>query len=116
MTIFLRLKDRFHRSGALRILEEWKALADEVWKALTLTRFYVVTTLDELSLTQADEIARDIEGMGLSIAGRIYNRCDPDRLEATDAVLSVPELGGSALTIVEKMEPYAAELMASTAP
>lgn len=110
VTIYLRLKDRFQRTGALRILEEWKALADAVWKALKLTRFFLVTTMDELSLVQADEIARDIESMGLSIAGRIYNRCEPERPGPGDAVPSIPELEGSALAIAEKMVPYVAGL------
>ncbi|MEJ2668008.1 MAG: ArsA-related P-loop ATPase [Deinococcales bacterium] len=109
--IYLRLKDRLRHSGALDILEEWKTLANRVWSALQVTRFYLVTTMDDLSLIQADEIRDDIETLGLSIAGRIYNRCRPERPQGEAGVASIPELEGSALEVVEKMTAYTSGLL-----
>lgn len=111
--LYLRLKNRFRHSGALEILEEWKELADRVWRALERTRFYLVTTMDELSLIQADEIRDDIRHLGLATAGRIANRCPRDRVEGHDALVAIPELEGSALEVARKMEPFLSGLRRS---
>lgn len=104
--IYLRLKNRFRLSGAYKILEEWKALANNVWEGLTKTRMYLVTTEDELSLLQADEIERDLGEMGLDFKGRIYNRCRNDEIVHVRESLSIPELSGSAIDVAESIIPY----------
>ena len=104
--IYLRLKHRFRLSGAYEVLEEWKALANSVWRGLLKINMYLVTTEDELSLIQADEIEKDLGDMGMTFRGRIYNRCAEPILERKDGAASIPELEGSAVEIAKSIIPY----------
>lgn len=104
--IYLRLKDRFRLSGAYRILEEWKELANNVWRGLMETNMYLVTTEDALSLLQADEIETDLGEMGLSFKGKIYNRCRDVGIEHIAGSLSIPELHGTPKEIARSIIPF----------
>jgi arsenite-transporting ATPase len=97
--IYLKLRDVVHSDSILDLLEEWKRLAERVWKHLLSTRFFLVTTSDELSFVQAMEIEKDLGTMGIKVSGEIMNRCRED--EGNSFLLSVPELKGSARDIVE---------------
>lgn len=99
--IFLKLRDRFHTEKVLKLLDEWKALARKAWEKLEETSFFLVTTNDELSLIQADEIEEDFNKMNLKIQGRICNRCS--KVAGDGYALKVPEYEGSAREIVEKI-------------
>ncbi len=98
--IYLRLKSSFRKKGVSDILESWKELASDVWKDLSHSSFYLVSTQDELSLLQSDEIENEFREMGLSINGRIYNRCRDMETGASGAVTMIPELTGTARNIV----------------
>lgn len=111
--IYLRLKNRFRLSGAYEVLEEWKALANSVWRGLMKTRMYLVTTEDELSLLQADEIEKDLGDMGMSFRGRVYNRCSDPNQERRDSSASIPELKGGALEISRSIIPYISQICES---
>lgn len=108
--IYLKLKSRFRISSTFRILEEWKELANNVWNKLLESRFYLVSTQDELSLVQSDEIEKDLEKMGIPLEGRIYNRCGRDLQSGSAGSVSIPELKGSSMDIVRQMEPYLSRL------
>lgn len=104
--MYLRFRDTLRRSETVEILEQWKDLANRVWSRLTESRLLIVTTMDELSLLQAEEIDRDTNSMGLSLDGKIYNRCGQSKEAPYDGVASIPELDGSATEIVLKMKEY----------
>jgi len=99
--IFLKIRDRFHSDKVLELLEEWKDLAVKVWKQLLLTKFFLVTTMDSLSLLQSDEIADDLKSMGINIAGKICNRCEASSED--QFLFSIPEMRGSARDIVDSI-------------
>ncbi len=101
--IMLKLKDRFKSTKVSKILEEWKNLASDVWKELSESAYYLITTQDELSLVQSNDIERDFESMNLNIEGRIYNRCRRDVPDEFPKLASVPELEGSASEIIQIM-------------
>lgn len=109
--IFLRLKNRFRISRTARILDEWKELADRVWKKLGESRFNLVTTMDELSLIQTEEIRRDIASMGLKIKHVVYNRChgEPENVEPGSIV--IPELSGDPMEIARSMKKFISPLL-----
>lgn len=101
--IFMKLKDRLRFKGASKILEQWKQLASSVWASLSKSKFYLVSTQDELSVLQADDIENDFKSMGLKMEGRIYNRCRRE-VEVRDPVLAAfPEYEGSAIHIVNEI-------------
>lgn len=104
--IYLRLKNRLRLSGAYKVLEEWKALANNVWRGLMETDMYLVTTEDSLSLLQAHEIESDLEEMGLSFKGKIYNRCRAGGVEHLNDSISIPEFEGSAMDIAKSIIPF----------
>lgn len=99
--IFLKLRDRFHTEKVLELLDEWKALAGKVWEKLKETSFFLVTTHDDLSLLQSDEIQDDFTRMGLKIQARICNRHDEDA--SGNYIVTVPEYHGTAREIVRKV-------------
>lgn len=101
--IFLKLKDRFRTSKVSKILEEWKDLASKVWNELSESMYYLVTTQDELSLLQTNDIEKDFESMGLSIEGRIYNRCRRKVPDEFTRIATIPEMEGSASSIIQAM-------------
>lgn len=96
--IYLRLRDVLHSEKVLGLLEEWKSLAQRVWDQIARARFYVVTTTDELSAVQSDQIGRDLGSMGITVEGRICNRSD--RGTGKEFLTSIPEVQGSAKEIV----------------
>lgn len=98
--IYLRFRDRFRSQKVFRLLQEWKDLANRVWKQVRESVFYLVTTSDELSLVQADEITEDLLSMGIEVAGKICNRCRHEA--APDFILAIPELEGSAIEIMNR--------------
>lgn len=102
LKIYLKFRDKFHSEKILRLLEEWKSLAARVWNRILKSKFVLVTTSDELSLIQAEEIARDLKSMGIEIQKRVYNRCGESYVRE-DGV-RVPELQGSAREIVQKAQ------------
>ncbi len=102
--MFLRVRDRFHTEKVLGLLDQWKTLAKNVWKKLQETSFFLVTTNDELSLLQSNEIQKDFNRMGLAIQGRICNRCDKNREE--EYIRKIPEYTGNAREIVEKISKH----------
>ncbi len=97
--IYLRLRDRFRSQKILKLLEEWKDLANRVWEQMMKTRFFVVTTSDELSLLQTDEIVADLKSMGFEGIESICNRCD--RPSRPGFSFIIPELKGTSRGIVE---------------
>jgi len=98
--IFLKIRDRFRSQKILKLLEEWKALADRVWEQILLSKFFIVTTPDELCLLQTEEISLDLKSMGINEPQRIYNRSKQKSEEQFGLLL--PELSGSASEIVQK--------------
>lgn len=110
--IYLRLKNRFRLSNALNVLEQWKDLAGKVWSKLVESRFILVSTEDELSLLQTGEIQNDLESMGITPHGVIYNRCRQDHGHA-EAIATIPELSGSPYEIAGRMVRYLAPVMDS---
>lgn len=96
--IYLRLKDRFRSEKILRLLEKWKKLANDVWNHLLQTKFFLVTTQDELAMDQAEYIGSDLKSMGMDVIARICNRCT--ETDVQDFQLRLPEIRGSAIEIV----------------
>ena len=92
--IFLKVRDRFRSQKILRLLEEWKALADGIWEQILQSKFFIVSTADELSLLQTEEISSDLKSMGINETRRICNRCKQDHKEQFGLML--PELRGTA--------------------
>ena len=101
--IMLKLRDRFRSSKTFRILQEWKDLANSVWQELLKAAFYLVTTEDELSLIQLDEIGTDLASMGIRIRGKILNRIRGTPGKDSAMTAEIPELEGGAMEIVSKM-------------
>lgn len=99
--IYLRLRDVVHSDKILELLDQWKALAQRVWSQILKSKFYLVTTLDELSLVQSKEIASDLRSMGIITEGKICNRCGGDSDEGF--LFRVPEIKGSAKEIVSSV-------------
>lgn len=99
--IYLKLRDVLHTDKVLDVLDQWRGLAQRVWTRMLKTEFLLVTTMDELSLVQSNEIERDLKTMGLGISGKICNRCG--RSFSEDFLFEVPELKGSARDIVESV-------------
>ncbi|MCL4447818.1 MAG: hypothetical protein M0Z77_01100 [Thermoplasmatales archaeon] len=99
--IYLKLRDVVHSDKILDLLGQWEELAQKVWNKMLSTKFYVVTTADELSVVQAAEITEDLGNMGIKVRGKICNRstgkCD------NDAILSIPEMTGSSVEIVNEI-------------
>lgn len=96
--LYLKLRDTIHTDKILDLLEEWKILAQKVWSQILNTKFFLVTTQDDLSLIQTKEISRDLESMGIKIRGKICNRYKKD--SHGDFILTIPELNGSAREVV----------------
>ena len=48
--IYLKLRDTVRSDKILSLLERWRTLATNVWKQLLSTRFFLVTTGDELGM------------------------------------------------------------------
>lgn len=99
--IFLRLRDRFRSNRILQLLEQWKGLANRVWSEIMKSEFFLVTTSDELSLVQAEEIEADLRSMDIHLAGKICNRCS--ETVKGDYLVRVPEFEGTAIGIVDRI-------------
>ena len=99
--IYLKLRDTLHMDKVLDLLEQWKLLARRVWRQILSTKFFVVTTNDELSVVQASEIEDDLKTMGIRVGGKIYNRC-PGKCD-DGALFNIPEVRGSARQIVDEI-------------
>jgi arsenite-transporting ATPase len=100
---YLRLKEKFGKSNALDILNQWRELANNVWNELSRSNFFLVTTPDDLSLVQSEEISKDFLEMGLRIKSRICNRVKEWKGKTMDCSLRIPELSGKPREIAEKM-------------
>ena len=105
---YLLVKDKFRLSKTKKILREWQELANDVWKSLEETMFYLVFTGDELSIIQSEEIRREFEKMGLSVDRNIFNRYREGMGVKGD--VSIPELDGNARNIVNRMREYISPL------
>ncbi|MEM0136282.1 MAG: ArsA-related P-loop ATPase, partial [Thermoplasmatales archaeon] len=99
--IYLKLRDVIHSDKILDILEQWKELAQRVWRQLLDSKFFLVTNGDELSIVQAGEINEDLYKMGIKVSGLICNR-SPGKCN-NNAIISIPEFTGSAREIVDKI-------------
>lgn len=99
--IYLRIKDRFRSKKILRLLEEWKKLANDVWKTILSAKFFLVTTSDELSIEQSSYIDSDLKSMGIEITAKICNRCSDS--PGNNFQLTIPELSGKAIDIVHEI-------------
>ncbi|MEB2793263.1 MAG: ArsA family ATPase [Caldisphaeraceae archaeon] len=108
---FVRVKDKFRSKKVFDLLNEWKRLAESVWNHIKNSQFFLVSTPDELSLLQAEEIKEDLESMGIKVRASIYNRCDDAcRKELhMKAEVFIPEFRGSASSIVNKIAEYLPE-------
>jgi len=93
----LRLRDRFSSRKIMDVLERWKKLAEDVWSWLRTVEFFIVTTPDDLTRIQGEEIIKDMESMGLEISGHIWNRT---AVTEQCSNVCIPELSGSSSTIV----------------
>ncbi len=98
---YLKMKDAFKVSKTLDILEEWKDLAESVWKEVKNSNFYLVHTDDELSIVQSNQIKLDLERLGINISENISNRT-----KTGGSGISVPELNGTAREIARKTMPF----------
>ncbi len=102
LKFYLKLKDAFRVNKILEIIEEWRNLANHVWSKLKEANFYIIETPDELSILQAKEIKKELEGMGLSSKIFIKNRVK----EKVAKKFEIPELTGDAREIVKGMSAY----------
>ena len=96
--IYLKLKDTVRSDKILSLLERWRTLATNVWKQLLSTRFFLVTTGDELSMVQAYQIRDDLRKMGIEVVSTICNRVSTGC--KGNMKINVPETRGSARDIV----------------
>ncbi len=100
---YLKIKEKFGKSHALEILNEWRDLANKVWNDLSKTSFFLITTPDELSLVQSEEISKDFVKMGLQIRSRICNRVKNNLNDSINCDIVIPEMQGKSREIAEKM-------------
>ena len=96
--IYLKLRDTVRSDKILSLLERWRTLATNVWKQLLSTRFFLVTTGDELSMVQAYQIRDDLRKMGIEVVSTICNRVSTGC--KGNMKINVPETRGSARDIV----------------
>ncbi|BAB59168.1 hypothetical protein [Thermoplasma volcanium GSS1] len=106
---YFSMKDAFKTNKTLEILNEWRELSKKVWNEIENSKFYLVSTHDELSLLQSYEIEEDLKRMGISVSARIYNRTSQH-----EGYITIPELQGTAREIVEKAKPFLRKLFNST--
>ncbi len=102
--IYLKLRDTVRSDKILSLLEGWRTLATNVWKQLLSTRFFLITTGDELSMVQADQIRDDLKKMGIEVVSTICNRVST-RCKG-NMKINVPETRGSARDIVYSVSRY----------
>ena len=102
--IYLKLRDTIRSDKILSLLERWRTLATNVWKQLLSTRFFLVTTCDELSMVQADQIRDDLGKMGIEVVSTICNRVSTGCNGNME--INVPETRGSARDIVYSVSRY----------
>jgi arsenite-transporting ATPase len=100
---YLKLKQRFGGRKAIETLNEWRKLADRVWKRLEQTHFILVTTMDDLSRIQSYEIRRDFLEMGLPIDLTICNRIRGNNAVDSSCSVTVGEDSGNGREIVESI-------------
>ncbi|OWP56650.1 MAG: hypothetical protein B2I17_04870 [Thermoplasmatales archaeon B_DKE] len=98
---YLKVKEKFGTNNAIRILNQWRELANHVWKRLQEAHFFLVTTDDELSLLQASEIEKDFSAMRLNIDFRICNRFKELSYTREKCRITIPEISGKSREIVE---------------
>ena len=102
--IYLKLRDTVRSDKILSLLEGWRTLATNVWKQLLSTRFFLITTGDELSMVQADQIRDDLKKMGIEVVSTICNRVSTGC--RGNMKINVPETKGSARDIVYSLSRY----------
>ena len=102
--IYLKLRDTVRSDKILSLLEGWRTLATNVWKQLLSTRFFLITTGDELSMVQADQIRDDLKKMGIEVVSTICNRVST-RCKG-NMKINVPETRGSARDIVYSLSRF----------
>lgn len=100
---YLRMRDTFKTSKTVKILEEWKTLADNVWAHLKTSKFYLVHTSDELTIIQSKEIAKEFENFGLRINKNIHNRLLSEDKKCKEKEITIPEFTGNAREIVNQI-------------
>lgn len=103
---YLRMRDTFKTSKTLKILEEWKTLANDVWDNLRKSKFYLVHTGDELTIIQGGEIKKEFQKLGLKIEREIHNRLESAGKKCRENEITVPEYTGSAREIVDGISEY----------
>lgn len=96
--IYLKLRDTVRSDKILSLLERWRTLATNVWKQLLATKFFLVTTGDELSMLQAVQIRDDLNNMGIEVVATLCNRGSGECEGKIE--FNVPEIRGSARDIV----------------
>ncbi|MGC8561871.1 MAG: ArsA family ATPase [Thermoplasmata archaeon] len=99
--IYLKLRDSIRSDKMLTLLERWRMLATNVWNQLLSTKFFLVTTGDELSIVQAGQIQEDLRTMGIEVAATICNRGGDECNDKNK--FNVPENRGSARDIVDSV-------------
>ena len=102
--IYLKLRDTVRSDKILSLLEGWRTLATNVWKQLLSTRFFLITTGDELSMVQADQIRDDLKKMGIEVVSTICNRVSTGC--KGNMKINVPETKGSARDIVYSLSRF----------
>ncbi|MEM0155084.1 MAG: ArsA-related P-loop ATPase [Thermoplasmataceae archaeon] len=100
---YLKLKQRLGGKKAIETLIKWRELADHVWKRLERTHFIMVTTMDDLSLIQSDEIRGDFKKMGLPIDIMICNRVRDQCTRNSGCSALISEYSGNGREIVESI-------------
>ncbi len=113
--ILMGLRERFRISKAKEVLDRWKALSNKVWKSLQRASFNLVTTMDELSVNQSEEISRDLTSMGMRVDGTVCNRFIRTCSSGVKCTAVIPELHGSAAEIVQAMVPYLEAMVEASA-
>lgn len=98
---YLKLKQKFGGKKAVQTLNEWRALADHVWSELSKAHFFLVTTQDDLSVIQAEEIKKDFLRMGLTINMTICNRFRDEQPRNVECGIRIPECSGDGREIVD---------------
>jgi len=100
---YLRVKDRFGSHKVMQVLNQWRELANYVWKKLESSHFFLVTTDDDLSRIQAREIENDFHRMGLRVDFKICNRFGHRHADIPDCEIILPEFEGNSREVVNSI-------------
>ena len=100
---YLKVKDKFGSHKVLKVLDQWRELANHVWNRLESSHFFLVTGDDDLSRMQAGEIEKDFHRMGLPVDFKICNRFGRRHVDKPDCKIIIPEFDGNSREVVDSI-------------